>query len=637
MAAVNALHDRTPRRIRFRQIALFAASMIVPSVVLVGLGVRMIVQQDELADKHAADARRLRANDYERALLARLDLVRLDPADSALALTGTVVDGRLLLPWDRGIAHESTDERFRAAIMAAEREEFGAGRAALVESLLQTALARGSSAADRAYARLLLARNFLKAHRQSDAEREYRALLRVAPTATDGNGMPIGLYAAERLVESASLTDRDRADILRAADASLAQSSALPPAAAYQLRAIVSKVGTPASTAAELRSRIDARIADVEHALALQQDIQTLLAQWRTSDGAWLSHGDPLWLVGAGPLQPSGERRVHAVRADALAASMARESGQAVAFVLPTAAGESLGDRLPGLKVRLPDAPDDRAERSLRRAFYAAALLIVLSVTLFGGYLLLRDVRREMRLAALRSQFVSSVSHELKTPLTAIRMFAETLQLGRADASVRDEYLDTIVNESERLTRLLNNVLDFSKIEEGRKAYRRVDASLADVVRVAARAMAYPLEQQGFRLRVDVDDTLPPAHVDADALEQAILNLLTNAMKYSGDGREIGLRLAREGDHAIIAVHDDGIGIPAAEQHRIFDKFYRVSSVDNERIPGTGLGLALVDHIVKAHDGTISVESVPGHGSTFTIVLPLPPAAASLATAEALS
>jgi signal transduction histidine kinase len=136
--------------------------------------------------------------------------------------------------------------------------------------------------------------------------------------------------------------------------------------------------------------------------------------------------------------------------------------------------------------------------------------------------------------------------------------------------------------------------------------------------------MAYPLEQHGFVLRVEIDESLPPVSVDADALEQAILNLLTNAMKYSGSGRTIDLRLAREGREAIISVRDEGIGIPLVDQARIFEKFYRISTPENQRIPGTGLGLTLVDHIVKAHDGSVHVESAPGRGSVFTIHLPLP-------------
>jgi signal transduction histidine kinase len=141
-------------------------------------------------------------------------------------------------------------------------------------------------------------------------------------------------------------------------------------------------------------------------------------------------------------------------------------------------------------------------------------------------------VRRETRLAQMRSQFVSSVSHELKTPLTAIRMFAETLRMGRSsNAQTQNEYLETIINESERLTRLLNNVLDFSKMERGERTYDPQPASLPDVVQAVARTMRYPLSQLGFTLHVDVEDQIPPARFDRDAIEQALLNLLTNAMK----------------------------------------------------------------------------------------------------------
>ena len=255
---------------------------------------------------------------------------------------------------------------------------------------------------------------------------------------------------------------------------------------------------------------------------------------------------------------------------------------------------------------------------------YLVALLLVLSVTLFGAYLLWRDVRRELRLAEMRSQFVSSVSHELKTPLTAIRMFAETLRMGRSpDPQTQAEYLETIVNESERLTRLLNNVLDFSKIEQGKKIYHPEMTFLPEIVQAAARAMQYPLAQQGFELRVNVENGLPPVRVDPDALQQAILNLLTNAMKYSGESRQIDLRLRTQDSRAVIEVSDRGVGIASTEQARIFEKFYRAPTRENQLIAGTGLGLALVEHIAKAHGGHVSVRSAPGEGSTFSIHLPL--------------
>ena len=288
-------------------------------------------------------------------------------------------------------------------------------------------------------------------------------------------------------------------------------------------------------------------------------------------------------------------------------------------------AGEPLGLSFPGLRVLFEVPESAQARRwNQQSTFYILILLLVISTTLFGAYLLWRDVRRELRLAEMRSQFVSSVSHELKTPLTAIRMFAETLRSGRMkDEQRKEEYLETITNESERLTRLLNNVLDFAKIEEGKKMYRLRPTSLDEAVRTAARAMQYPLAQRGFDLRVDSEDTSLRARVDSDALQQAVLNLLANAMKYSPDGGDIDLRLTRRNGQAVIQVADRGVGIAPEDQRRIFDKFYRVATAENEHVPGTGLGLTLVQHIVKGLGGHVEVRSRVGEGSTFSIHLPL--------------
>jgi signal transduction histidine kinase len=616
-------------RVSLRHLALFVLSMVVPSVVLVGLGVRIIVQQEELADKHVADQQRLRANEFERALATQLDRLRVDPRDPAVALVARIVDGRLTLPWDTPSRSDpAPGAAFDARIARAEREEFATRRLDVSLSELDTALGIATSDRQRAYARLLRARVLAKAQRPIEAEGDYRLLLTVPLAIEDDDGMPFALYGADRLLASGHATELDRKAIAALADAATQASSALPPAAWYLLRRVDDAVARAGDTNPDARrDRIARRLADVEHALALQRDIQSLIGHWRTSDGVWLPHGAPLWLVGAGSRVSAGSQVVVAVHAETFlktrSAALFGPRGGDVTLVSANEAGEWLGERFPGLKVDIPPLESNATQRTLQRGFYVAALAIVLSMTLFGGYLLWRDVNREMRIATLRSQFVSSVSHELKTPLTAIRMFAETLQLDRVDSATRAEYLDTIVNESERLTRLLNNVLDFSKIEEGRKAYRRDTALLADVVRVAARAMAYPLEQHGFRLRVEVDDSLPPVNVDADALQQAILNLLTNAMKYSGSGRTIDLRLAQKGREAVISVRDEGIGIPLADQARIFEKFYRIATPENQRIPGTGLGLTLVDHIVKAHEGSVQVESAPGRGSVFSIHLPL--------------
>jgi len=280
-----------------------------------------------------------------------------------------------------------------------------------------------------------------------------------------------------------------------------------------------------------------------------------------------------------------------------------------------------LGDRFPGIRIRfLQGGPVTMAQSS---RLFAVWLSAAVSLTLLGWYLFLQDTLHEARLAALRSQFVSSVSHELKTPLTAIRLSAETLQMrGSTDPQIQREFLNTIVNESERLTRLLNNVLDFSRIERGQRKYHLVPTSLGDVVQSAARTMQFPLSEQGFQFQVDVCDGLPPMRLDRDALEQAILNLLSNAMKYSGNSRLIALTLRSEKGSALIEVVDQGIGIASEEQERIFETFYRVESPENCAISGTGLGLALIAHIAEAHGGGVEVASTLGKGSTFSIRLP---------------
>jgi signal transduction histidine kinase len=202
-------------------------------------------------------------------------------------------------------------------------------------------------------------------------------------------------------------------------------------------------------------------------------------------------------------------------------------------------------------------------------------------------------------------------------------MFAELLEMRTADESTQAEYLNTIVNESERLTRLLNNVLDFSRIEHGQKSYAIAPTQLDQVIRSATRVMEYPLNAQGFDLRVQIDEAMPPVPADPDAVKQAVLNLLTNAMKYSGKSRTIELQLRRDGSEAVVEVTDHGIGIPAHEQARIFEKFYRANVPENQAISGTGLGLALVAHIVHAHHGSVRVDSRDGDGTIFSIRLPM--------------
>ena len=624
MRAVSDPRAASRPRVHLRQLAWFMLAIVVPSIVVVGLGLRMVVEQDELAQKHLQDERRLRVSDFERALIARLDAIRRNPDDAAVAMIAEPTDGRLVLPWER-VQPPVVSARVREAVAAAARDEFGSAQLTSAEFRLRAALAESRTPSDLAFVRLPLARVLARQERQRDALNQYHALLMTGTGVLDDSGMPMALYAAERLAEQGDLSESELTAIAAHVETALARPLLLPPVGWYELRAITSRlIGEAAYRARfnDLATRLDHTVADVEHALALQRDAGSMLAHWNVSNTAWLPHGTPLWLVGLSAETSLRRPVVLAVSAASVATAAARAIGSpAISLVAASGDGEWLGDSFPGLKVKVDTG--SAPPQTLQRAFYLTAVAIVLGLTLFGGYLLLRDVQRDLRLAELRAQFVSSVSHELKTPLTAIRMFAETLQSGRLDAPMRADYLETIVNESERLTRLLNNVLDFSRIEQGVKAYQRQRASLADIVRLAARTMTYPLAQQGFVIEVDADETLPPVDVDADALEQAILNLLTNAVKYSGESRRIELQLARDGADAVISVRDRGIGISPADQQHIFEKFYRAPGPAAERISGTGLGLTIVDHIVQAHGGRVTVESSPGHGSTFAVRLPI--------------
>ena len=277
--------------------------------------------------------------------------------------------------------------------------------------------------------------------------------------------------------------------------------------------------------------------------------------------------------------------------------------------------------------VRLQLRNRDRSiEQEVRRlAITKTALIGFIDLMLLAGLVLVwTNVRRELKLSRLKSDFVANVSHELKTPLALIRLFAETLELGRVPTEEKKQQYHRIINkESRRLTQLINNILDFSRIEAGRKEYRLVRTDLAAVVRDVVDAYRFPIEHQGFTLDLAVAEDLPEMETDPEALSQALINLLNNALKYSPERKTIAVSVRREGDRVLVSVADRGIGIPKAEQKRIFEKFYRVESSLVHATKGSGLGLALVQHITEAHGGRVEVTSAPGEGSTFTLSLPV--------------
>ena len=237
----------------------------------------------------------------------------------------------------------------------------------------------------------------------------------------------------------------------------------------------------------------------------------------------------------------------------------------------------------------------------------------------------LKTAAKEMRLSRMKSDFVSNVSHELRTPLSSIRVFGEYMRLGRVTQPEKiREYGQYIETEGRRLTALINNILDFSRIESMQKKYDLRRCDFAALVREITASMQTSLQKDGFTLTQSIAPSLPSAMIDPDAMSQVIVNLIDNAVKYSGEARTVEVSLAPRDGQLALSVRDFGIGIHGKEQKKIFDKFYRVSTCLVHDVKGSGLGLAIVRHVIEAHRGTVEVTSRPGEGSTFTVILPAP-------------
>jgi two-component system phosphate regulon sensor histidine kinase PhoR len=250
-------------------------------------------------------------------------------------------------------------------------------------------------------------------------------------------------------------------------------------------------------------------------------------------------------------------------------------------------------------------------------------------VAVTGIVLVLVFLRREANLSELQADFVSKVSHELRTPLTSIRLFVETLGRSRGDLATEEKCLSALERETDRLTQLIERLLDWGRMEAGRKLFELEPAPVSAVFERAVEAFA-PLRDRYADLdfAVEADAGLPRVLVDVPAMADAVGNLLHNALKYGGSPPRIRLRGRLDPEGVVLEVSDNGDGIPRREHRRIFYKFYRIDDRLSREREGSGLGLAIVKHIIRAHHGRITLESHPGKGSVFSIVLPAAPAGA---------
>jgi two-component system phosphate regulon sensor histidine kinase PhoR len=232
--------------------------------------------------------------------------------------------------------------------------------------------------------------------------------------------------------------------------------------------------------------------------------------------------------------------------------------------------------------------------------------------------------QRDRQLRKLKEDFISNVSHELKTPLSLIRMFSELLAMGRVkDEDKRLEYYRVIHNESDRMSRLIANLLDFANLGRGIQYRHFEKTNIAQLITEAIEAYRHEIQEDGFQLNVAVDPDIPDIYADPNSITMAFLNLLDNSVKYSGDRKRIDVRITSNNGFVDLSVADNGVGIPESEQQKIFDKFYRGSDPSVRRIRGSGIGLAITKHVAEIHRGEIAVKSEPGEGSTFTLKIPI--------------
>lgn len=371
---------------------------------------------------------------------------------------------------------------------------------------------------------------------------------------------------------------------------------------------------------------------------------------WRQHEADITAAGSPLWLMdGKGQawwVQRNGhDDSTHRILSrDALRASMQWMARQvqpslsnyaSIAFTLDgqpllEPRGDSLASReMDDLAIRVVLAlPEQLYAQQRQQTLWLAALLAsALAAALAGFWALRRALAREQQLGQLKSDFVSSVSHELRAPIAAVRLMAENLESGMVPTETRQrEYHHHIAEECRRLSALIDNVLDFARIEQDRKTYAFAETDVAALVRDALALMHPRAVQQRQELFPELQPVEPPPACDGLAVRQAVINLLDNAIKFSTEGSRIYVRLGlHDAGGWQIAVRDEGPGIPTAEHGKIFERFYRLGCELRRETQGAGIGLSIVKHIVEAHGGRVEVESQPGAGATFTLVLPLCP------------
>jgi len=600
---------------------LFAATIVLPSLVLAVLAWRALDSDRQLAEQvwreRMQDSTRRAYAHLERRVLesrTRADALARGERLAAKASAGTV---EVILARQLELSPASAfawlpDGRAPAAaalppeLEGAENQELRQATAEQTVSVYRGLLQR-APAPWRGWIHLRLAHALARAGEQAGS----RAALQRAANLPDSPGVVPSRFAAR--FELASSSAQEAALLYRALHAGtwLLEKS---PYTYYEMRLREWAAGRiPPKTLAgeqgrQAMSRLLERVLHGESGWLTEGDISALIVKSSYTRAAALLTPDTQWKLWLAEAAKDAPRDLF-LRAGAIP-----PGNSPFASVLSLA---SLG--VPWSVWSEPRVPGSTGrENENRRRLMLAILLLVAGAFVFGSFTTVRLVRRELRIAQLQSDFAATVSHEFRSPLTGIRQLGEMLLAGRAanDEPRRRQYYELICRESDRLKRLVENVLDFARIEDGRKQYRfeRIDTAewLRGLAGIASERRA---------VEVDLPAGLPPVEGDRDALSSAVLNLLDNAIKYSPDGAAVSLRANGEGGWVTIGVRDQGCGIAPEEQRRIFDRFHRGPEASGGPAQGVGLGLALVKRIADGHGARIRVESAPGRGSTFYLSL----------------
>ncbi len=486
--------------------------------------------------------------------------------------------------------------------LAAERAEFGAAQTGDAISLYRK-LTRSPAPAIRAGAWIRLARTFRKLGRREEAIQAYRQLAEVEGAAAGGAPAPLaGQWAVcTMLAETGQPAEiKKEGEALRALLDSGRYSLSRDVYEAYAEDA--------AGWSGKPRPIVREALADA----AFSRPSGSGAARFRGQLITWIQVDNRTELLTedhAARLLPAGTARVRFATQATGDEALRRAEDTGLPWTLAVALAN------PAQELKSFDS---------RRRLLVGLLGLVAAISAGGVYLGWRLIRRELSLARMQADMVAAVSHEFRTPLTSMSQVSAALSEGRVpDEARRQSYYDALARATSRLHRLVENLLDFGRMESGGMPYRMESIDLAALAARVGDDFESETADERFTLRRQIPSADVPVKGDTEALRRALWNLLDNAVKYSGGSAEATVSLLHKGSEAALSVSDHGIGIPPGELRDVFRKFFRGAGARDSRVRGSGIGLSMVDHIVRAHRGRVTVESRVGAGSTFTIFLPM--------------